>query len=156
MPKTEGAVDAGETYAQLIAERKERRAALVRGAELVDERERLLELKERVYASLTENFDLTDVEACPNKRGALVQQGSSLLNAHVKLMGLCDQRKTGDQSAKAPKEQGGEPASAERRPDAGSSSLWCKDTLGQTLPGSSHYIFYAPNAWRKRLGRAAG
>jgi hypothetical protein len=104
MPKTKGAADPGEMYAQVIAERKERRAALVRGAELVDERERLYELKERVYASLTESFDLTDVEACPNKRGALVQQGTSLLNTYVKLMGLCDQRKTGDQPAKAPKE----------------------------------------------------
>jgi hypothetical protein len=103
MPKTKGAADPGEMYAQLIAERKERRAALVRGADLVDERERLLELKERVYASLSESFDLTDAESCPNKRGALVQQGTSLLNTYVKLMGLCDERSTGDQSAKPDK-----------------------------------------------------
>jgi hypothetical protein len=103
MPKTTGAADPGEMYAQVIAERKGRRADLVRGADLVDERERLLELKERVYASLTESFDLTDVEACPNKRGALVQQGTSLLNTYVKLMGLCDERSAGGQSAKPDK-----------------------------------------------------
>jgi hypothetical protein len=104
MPKTKGAADPGEIYTQLSAERKKRRAALVRGADLVDERERLLELKERVYASLTESFDLTDVETCPNKRGALVQQGTSLLNTYVKLVGLCDQRSAGDQLAKSVKE----------------------------------------------------
>jgi hypothetical protein len=101
MPKTKGAADPGEMYAQLIAQRKERRAGLVRGADLVDEHERLLELKERVYTSLTESFDLTDVEACPNKRGALVQQGTSLLNTYVKLMGLCDERSTGEQAARS-------------------------------------------------------
>jgi broad specificity phosphatase PhoE len=82
---------AGELYAKLIAERKERRAALVRNAALVDEGERFLEFKERVYATLSESFDLADVEECPNKSGALIQHGTSLSNTYVKMSGLCNQ-----------------------------------------------------------------
>lgn len=44
-----------------------------------------------MYATLSESFDLADVEECPNKRGALIQQGTSLFNTYVKVLGLCNQ-----------------------------------------------------------------
>lgn len=108
MPKRNGAADPGETYARLIAEREKRRAALVRDASLVGEHDRYVELKERVYACLTESFDWVEVETCPNKRGALVQQGTSLLNTYVKLVSLCNQRIGNNQPARPKKEQAGE------------------------------------------------
>jgi hypothetical protein len=90
--------DPGKMYAKLTAERQERRAALVRNALLVDEDQRFLELKERVYATMSESFDRADVEDCPSKRGALIQQATSLFNTYVKVKGLCDQRNNDNSS----------------------------------------------------------
>lgn len=102
MPKPKDAPDAAELYASLAAQREKTRDALLQGASLVDERERLLFLKERVYGSLVESFDLAEVENSTDKRGALLQQGTSLLNSYLKLTSLCEQRDAGE-NAPAPR-----------------------------------------------------
>lgn len=96
MLKTNDVPDAAELYRSLAADGEKRSEALLQGASVVNERERLLVLKERIYGSLTESLDLADVECSPAKRGALFQQGTSLLNSYIKLMSLCEQREAAD------------------------------------------------------------
>lgn len=112
MPKTNDVPDAAGLYASLAAEREKRRAALVQGASVVNERERLLLLKERIYGSLVESFDLAEVEDSSEKRGALLQQGTSLLNSYVKLISLCEQRDIPGNADAPRKDRASEPASA--------------------------------------------
>lgn len=96
----ENADDIGTAYADLIAQRDARRAADMSRGSNVDDMQRLIWLKERLFQLAEESLDLADGEFEPSKRGALVQQALSSATGYTKVLEICDKRRGSSQEAK--------------------------------------------------------
>ena len=93
MTKTAEKIDAGALYQGLVAKRDQRRVKDMRDGANVDELQRVILLKERLFCLSLESFELAETEEEPAKRGALMSQGLSSAAAYVKMLDVYEKRR---------------------------------------------------------------
>lgn len=85
--------DVGALYKGLMAQRHQRRGKDMREGANVDELQRMILLKERLFSLSLESFELAETEEEPTKRGALMHQGLSSAAAYVKMLDVYEKRR---------------------------------------------------------------